>query len=359
MILEGGTDPHNIAALANAARDSYEMHLAGGQPEPIFLVEPGATGVEEVTPRPGTAFILRTSGSTTGTGKLVELPWESILASGTATNDTLGGPGRWLTSLPVHHIAGLQTVLRSVTAGHSPHPYRVGDPIPDGRNYLSLVPTQLTRALQDPSIVSELASVAAILVGGQATPQALLHRGREAGLNLVTTYGMTETCGGCVYDGKPIGNTRVDIDSGRIIIHSPVVTLGYVGGEVFNGRFETSDAGTFTDNTLTVLGRLDDAITTGGMTIMPSLLEDFVATTFNLTSVATSVPDPDWGEKLILVTETEVDLERLRGPVKERLGAEYAPKELLTLADLGLESFPLKDSGKLDRRALARLVKGQ
>lgn len=357
MIVPGGTDPASIRRLAEVARQSYLRHLDGREPEPIFLVEPGATRVEDVTPRPGTAFLLRTSGSTTGTGKLVELPWESILASGDATNEFLGGPGRWLTSLPVHHVAGLQTVLRSVAAGLDPLPYSVGDVLPDERVYLSLVPTQLTRALKNEAVTDQLRSVAAILVGGQATPQALLDAGQEAGLNLVTTYGMTETCGGCVYNGTPIGNTNASIENGRIVIESPVVALGYVGGENFAGRFETSDAGTFTDR-LTVLGRIDDAITTGGMTVMPALLEDLVAELFKQTTIATSVPDPEWGERLILVAEHDLDLELLRSSAKARLGAEYAPKEIRTLRRLGLTSFPLKDSGKIDRRQVSRLVKG-
>lgn len=355
MILEGGTDPDSIERLAHAAAHSLSTHRSGENPEPILLVEPGAENVEDVNPRPGTAFILRTSGSTTGTGKLVELPWESIIASAEATNRSLGGPGRWLASLPVHHVAGLQTVLRSVIEGQSPHPYQLGDPLPEGRTYLSLVPTQLRRALRDRTVTEQLRKVDAILVGGQATPGSLLDEGKAAGLNLVTTYGMTETCGGCVYDGLPIGNTGLAIEDGRIIIESPVVALGYVGGPAFNGRFVTNDAGRITDR-LTILGRIDDAITTGGMTIMPTLLEDLVASLFGQASIASGIPDPEWGEKLVLVTEASMNTKELRSAAKEKLGVEYAPKDVISLAELGLDAFPLKDSGKIDRRTLAQIL---
>lgn len=356
MILTGGTDPRTIEKLAAAAAQSLADHRAGRAIEPILLADPEARNVEEVSVRPGTAFLVRTSGSTTGTGKLVELPWESILASATATSDALGGPGTWLASLPVHHVAGLQTVLRSVIAGLDPVPYRLADPLPGGRTYLSLVPTQLRRALKDPDVVEQLRGVSAILVGGQATPQALLDEGADAGLTLVTTYGMTETCGGCVYDGRPIGSTALALEDGRIIIEGPVVALGYAGEEAFHGRFVSNDAGEITDR-LTVLGRIDDAITTGGLTILPYLLEELLAESFSLTGVAVGAPDREWGERLVVVTEQEADAKKIQKHAKKVLGAEYSPKEVISASRLGLDGLPLKDSGKIDRRAIAQLIR--
>lgn len=356
MILEGGTDPDNIRTLADAAARSLADHRAGLLPEPILLVPPGHRDTPQVESRPGTAFLLRTSGSSTGTGRLVEIGWSSIVASAEATADELGGPGRWLASLPVHHIAGLQTILRSVLAGLDPLPYKLGDRVPEGRTYLSLVPTQLRRVLQDPALCEELAGVDRILVGGQATPAALLAEGRTRGLNLVTTYGMTETCGGCVYDGRPIGDTAVALDDGRIIIEGPVVALGYAGLDAFNGRFITDDAGEITDR-LTVLGRMDEAITTGGLTIMPTLLEDLVAELFDVSSVGVGAPDDEWGERLVLVTEGRVDARKIRKQAKQRLGVEYAPKDVISAAELGLEVLPLRDSGKVDRRLVAQLIR--
>lgn len=355
MIVDGGTDPDSIRALAGAAARSLADFRAGRDLEPIMLVEPGAPDPEQVVARPGTAFLVRTSGSTTGTGRFVELPWSSIIASAEATAQALGGPGRWLTSLPIHHVAGLQTVLRSVIAGLEPLPYELGAPLPGGRTYLSLVPTQLRRALDSPEIVSTLAGVDAILVGGQSTPQAVLDQGRESGLALVTTYGMTETCGGCVYDGRPIGETAVALEDGRIIIEGPVVALGYAGEEAFGGRFVTNDAGEISDR-LTVLGRVDDAITTGGLTIMPTALEELVAE-MGVSSVGLGVPDEEWGERLVLVTEGRADAKRIRRLAKQRLGAEYAPKEVISIAQLGLDALPTTGSGKVDRRRLADMLR--
>lgn len=356
MILHGGTSPENITRLAQSAAQSLADFRAGREVEPILLIEPGAEAGDEPPARQGTAFLIRTSGSTTGTGKLVELPWEAIIASAEATSDALGGPGTWLASLPVHHVAGLQTVLRSVLVGLEPFPYTVGDPLPEGRTYLSLVPTQLRRALRDPDLTRVLTGVDAILVGGQATPKVLLDEGRAAGLNLVTTYGMTETCGGCVYDGKPIGATSLALEDGRIIIEGPVVALGYAGQEAFDGTFYTNDAGEITDR-LTILGRIDDAITTGGLTIMPTLLEDFVAERFSIHGIALGAPDPEWGERLVLVTEHEADTKKIQKHAKKALGPEYAPKDVISVSRLGLDSLPLKDSGKIDRRAIAQLIR--
>jgi len=303
MILHGGTSPAHINRLADAAKQSLADFRAGREIEPIMLVEPDGSGIEPPA-RPGTAFLIRTSGSTTGTGRLVELPWEAIIASASATEEALGGPATWLASLPVHHVAGLQTVLRSVIAGRDPVPYRLGDPLPAGRTCLSLVPIQLRRALDDPDVTARLAEIDTILVGGQSTPQALIERGSAAGLRLVTTYGMTETCGGCVYDGKPIGSTGIALEDRRIIVEGPVVALGYAGGEAFSGRFVTNDVGVITDR-LSVLGRIDDAITTGGLTIMPRVVAELVAEMFSIHGVALGVADPEWGERLFFAAEED------------------------------------------------------
>lgn len=356
MRLTGGTSPAAIAGLASAASASLEAHRSGRAPEPIMVLGPDDTS-PEIEARPGTAFLIKTSGSTTGTGRFVELSWEAILASIEATHEALGGPGRWLVTLPIHHVAGLQTVLRSVLAGEEPLPWSLGEPIPEDRTYLSLVPIQLSRVLADDRLIDSLRSVTAILVGGQATAAADLAAGREAGLNLVTTYGMTETCGGCVYDGVPLATVQIKSDP-VITITGDCVALGYAGGEAFNGTFLTSDLGQWQGDRLTILGRADDALTTGGLTIHPAHLENLVRDSFGLASIGLGIPDPTWGQALVLVTERPVDQVAVAARAKETLGPEYAPKRCVDLATLGLGQFPLTSSGKVDRRRLAQIVGG-
>src|SRR5699024_6193112 len=174
---------------------------------------------------------------------------DALLASARATEDLLSGPGRWHLCLPVNHIAGLQVVLRALLAGAAPtvpSPQPAGapsfDPLRfaedllgaiasagDDPVYTSLVPTQLGRALAVPRAAAALARTSAVLLGGASISPQLLERAADAGVPVVRTYGMSETAGGCVYDGLPFPDVDVRISpEGRIILAGPVLADGYV-----------------------------------------------------------------------------------------------------------------------------------
>ena len=192
-------------------------------------------------PDEGTALVVGTSGST-GTPKLAMLPATALAASAAATHDRLGGPGTWLLAMPPHHIAGVQVLLRCVAAGtepgfvdltdgFTPHAFAAAaEQLTGDRHYTALVPTQLGRLLADERAATALAGFDAVLIGGAASPPALLARARDAGVRAVTTYGMSETCGGCVYDGVPLDGTtvRADLD-GRLWLGGPTLATGYLG----------------------------------------------------------------------------------------------------------------------------------
>ncbi|SMY10527.1 AMP-binding protein [Brevibacterium jeotgali] len=201
------------------------------------------------TPRPMPSLVLFTSGST-GPPKGVALSRDALVASARATEDLLSGPGRWHLCLPVNHIAGLQVVLRALLAGAPP---TVASPAPGGGAgfdpsrfaedlgrtlaaagddpvYTSLVPTQLTRVLRRPSSAEVLARTSAVLLGGASISPRLLETAAKAGVPIVRTYGMSETAGGCVYDGLPFPDVDVRIaGDGRIVLAGPVLADGYVG----------------------------------------------------------------------------------------------------------------------------------
>lgn len=200
------------------------------------------------TPRPAPSLVLFTSGST-GTPKGVALGRDTLVASARATEDLLSGPGRWHLCLPVNHIAGLQVVLRALLAGAPPtvaspapagapafDPQRFADDLAqtlraagDAPVYTSLVPTQLTRVLQSPKSAQVLARTSAVLLGGASISPRLLERAADAGVPIVRTYGMSETAGGCVYDGLPFPEVDVRIaGDGRIVLAGPVLADGYV-----------------------------------------------------------------------------------------------------------------------------------
>src|SRR5690606_37280409 len=291
-VLPGGTGREAVAALLAALPGA----LAGSAPA-VHPVDPGAALPPGPAVPPGVAAVVRTSGSTSGTGHLVALDGAALVASARATHERLAGPGQWVACLPSHHIAGLQVLVRSVVAGTEPVVLnttdgfratdlaaavgRLRDDVP---GYLSLVPTQLARVLADDVAVAALRRLSAILVGGARTAAGLLAAARDAGLRVVTTYGMTETGGGCVYDGVPLPGVAVDVDAeSRVWVTGPVLARGYLDDpaadrDTFHVRagrrwLRTADRGSLAGGVLTVLGRLDDVILSGGLNVSAAAVE--------------------------------------------------------------------------------------
>jgi O-succinylbenzoic acid--CoA ligase len=328
----------------------------------------------------GVAAVVATSGST-GNPRGVMLDAAALLASARATHDRLGGPGRWLLALPTDHVAGLQVLVRSVLAGVEPvtaDPRDVRAVAAAAREgqarYAALVPTQLHRVVAAtdgarhrgalPAELAALADLDAILVGGAATPPALLERGRDLGLRLVTTYGSTETSGGCVYDGVPLPGVEVALDDSVVLVTGPTLARGYVDGdpgdfEDRDGRrwFRTADLGRLAqDGRLEVLGRRDDALVVGGTTVWPQDVERVLAELPEVGEVCVvGLPDERWGQvpvALVVPGSGPLDLERARAVVVRTLGSAAAPRRLVAAARL-----PLRGPGKVDRAAAARLAR--
>lgn len=320
---------------------------------------------------PNAALVVATSG-TTGTPKGAMLSASALVASGTATHVRLGGAGSWLLALPAHHIAGMQVLMRSVLAGTDPVILDVStgfDPselpaavasMSGRRRYTSLVPTQLVKALGDPAAAEALASLDAVLLGGAATPVPLQARATEAGINLVLTYGMSETAGGCVYDGAALDGVRVRIDSGRVVLGGPTIALGYRGlpdhpAFAEPGWFRTDDAGTVDDaGLLSIQGRLDEAISTGGLTVVPQVVEAALATHPEVGECAVvGLADERLGQRVVVavVATGPVTLAELRTHAAKSLDPTAAPRELYLV-----DSLPLRGPGKLDRERLRAVL---
>lgn len=316
------------------------------------------------------ALVVTTSG-TTGVPKGAMLTASALRASGDATHERLGGPGQWLLALPTHHIAGLQVLMRGIQAGTEPAILDVsGGFLTSGltsaiagmrgeRRYTSLVPTQLIKALDDPECVLALAGLDAILVGGSATPRPVLERAQDAGLTVVRTYGSSETCGGCVYDGVPLTGVRVRIDDGRVLLGGATLARGYRGipehpAFAEPGWFRTDDAGVFTDGVLTIRGRLDEAITTGGLLVIPQVVEAVLADHPDIAEcVVLGMPDERLGQRVALavvpVPGATPTLDQIREFVTAQLDATAAPRELAVV-----EEIPMRGPGKPNRAALRK-----
>jgi o-succinylbenzoate---CoA ligase len=307
-------------------------------------------------------LVVRTSGST-GAPKDVVLGRPAMLASARAALDRLGGPGHWLLALPGHYVAGLQVLLRATLAGTDPvllEEYddldRAVADLPAGRRYVSLVPTQLRRLLDGHA--GALRVFDAVLLGGAAAPADLLEEARRAGVAVVTTYGMSETCGGCVYDGRPLDGVDVWLDDdGRIHIGGRVLFDGYAGQPALtsqvlvDGALRTPDLGTFdADGRLVVTGRVDDVVVSGGVNVGLGAVEQRVREHPRVKDAAVvGVDDAEWGSRVVacVVAEDDLGLEALRDFVAARLPRTWAPRELRVVPAL-----PLLANGKVDRQAL-------
>lgn len=328
------------------------------------------------------ALVVTTSGST-GEPRAVLLDRAALRASAEATHERLGGPGRWLLTLPVHHVAGLQVVVRSALAGTTPvvapadrgfDPGAVAAalaalPSEQRPRYGSVVPTQLHRILAgDPRDLRPWADLDAILVGGAATPPALLARARAVGLRLVTTYGATETAGGCVYDGRPLAGVAARTDADGVLhLAGPTLARGYLGRpdldaaafvEVDGRRwFRTGDLGEVGDGVVRVHGRADDVVVTGGVKVAPAAVEAVLAALPGVAQVCVvGVPDEEWGQRVVAVVVPAAggsapELDEVRDAVRRTLGPAAAPRRVV-LAD----ALPERGPGKVDRAAVVHLA---
>jgi O-succinylbenzoic acid--CoA ligase len=230
--------------------------------------------------------------------------------------------------------------------------------------YTALVPTQLARILDGPA-AGCLTAYHSILVGAAATPQQLLDRAAGAGARVVTTYGMSETCGGCVYDGRPLDGVAITLGSGgRVLVGGPTLFSGYrlrpdLSAEAFDaaGHLRTADHGELSaDGSLRVLGRLDDVIVSGGENVVPALVEDALMTLPEVAgAVVVGLPDPEWGERVVAVVETR-DGSGLRvSDVRARLAAQLPAAALPRALHLAA-ALPLLATGKPDRAAVRALA---
>ncbi|MGZ5368657.1 MAG: AMP-binding protein [Aeromicrobium sp.] len=313
----------------------------------------------------GEPLVIRTSGSG-GRPKDVVLSHAAMLASATATHQRLGGPGQWLLALPVTGVAGLQVLVRSILAGEEPvlvseHASLTAAlaAMTGARQYASLVPTQLHR-LAAAGDLAVLAGLDALLVGGASVSPALIAQAREAGVNVVRTYGMSETCGGCVYDGVPLDGVRIRFAHDRqILLSGPMLFDGYGDSRedaVVDGWFATADLGELDDDgRLRVLGRNDDVVISGGVNVsLPAVTEVLRAIPGIRDAFAVAVDDAEWGQRVIACVVGEASLDAVRDAVEAAgLPRTWAPRQLLELDEL-----PLLDGGKVDRLMLRRLASG-
>lgn len=341
-------------------------------------------GLGEVAQR--VAVVIETSGSTS-VPKRVMLSTDALLASAAASSVALGGSGQWLLALPAHYVAGVQVLVRSIAAGTEPvvlpaghfdpvvfaqHANRLVEPL----RFTSLVPVQLARlldaAVHDPAVLAALQRFTGILVGGQAVAPAVIAQADGLGVRVLRTYGSSETAGGCVYNGVPIGNTVVRAVGGELEISGSVLAEGYLDDEERTRErfidddgvrwYRTGDLGSVAaDGTVSVTGRADNVIISGGVKVSLDAVENLVRALPGLAgAVVVPADDPVWGQVPVIVAPagapTEfatTELATIRDAVAAQLGPAARPARMVLV-----EAIPLLASGKPDRRALHSLDRG-
>jgi O-succinylbenzoic acid--CoA ligase len=313
----------------------------------------------------GEPLVVHTSGST-GAPKSVLLSHRAVIASAQATIDRLGGPGQWLLALPVSGVGGLQVLVRSILSGHAPVVLADHDDLATAlaefsadRRYAAIVPTQLYRWAEAGEL-AVLAQFDAVLVGGASVDPDLLAAAKAAGVNVIRTYGMTETCGGCVYDGIPLDGAELQVDdASQVMLRGPMLFDGYVDQPHDPGSwFATADRGEITaDGTLRILGRLDDVVVSGGVNVPLAPVEQAIRGMPGVADVAVvGAADPEWGERVVAMAVATHGVELTLASIRDRvegagLPRTWAPRQLVVVPEL-----PVGETGKVDRVRLRALA---
>ncbi len=342
------------------AREQIHQALAGTGPAVLIsssakfdpenesfksLLNQKSQGAEQI------AVLIETSGSS-GAPKLVALSAQAINYSAKVTNQFLGAEigDRWSLTLPLNHIAGINQLTRSINLETSPAPSDG-----EGAQFISVVPTQLHRAIQNKdSFFKNLLAAKKVLVGGAPISEKLIDESRESGISIVTSYGMTEMAGGCVYNSLPLPGVEIRIDgNGLINLKGPMIANSYLGDSEatkkhFQGEwFVTSDLGQLVNGELKIIGRSDDLIISGGEKISAVKVESLIRSHYpDLEIIVIGISDIEWGQALRVVVAGEnrgLTLSQIRDIVGVQIGRFAAPRSLLYL-----EQMPMIGIGKPD-----------
>jgi o-succinylbenzoate---CoA ligase len=313
----------------------------------------------------GDALVVHTSG-TGGAPKLVVFDRHAIDAAVAASALALDATPHdgWLSVLPLAHVGGLLVLLRAVLleAPVTVLPAFDVASFEDDRAsvFTSLVPTMLVRLL---AASADLSRFRAILVGGAHLPSDVRERAERAGARVIETYGLTESCGGIVYDGAPLPGTEMRVDAeGGVELRGPTLMRGYrfdaeatAAAFTDDGWLKPGDAGEIdAEGRLHVIGRVDDLINSGGERVWPHEVETAIAGHPRVAEVGVGGRlDPEWGQRVVawVVPSDPSDpptLEELRELVADSLPRHKAPRELVIV-----DHLPKTFSGKLRRGALA------
>ena len=307
------------------------------------------------------AIVVATTGST-GISKEVALTSHAVIASARASHKFLGAKigQRWSLLLPLTHIAAVNVLVRSLELQSEPLDLRNFQGEYPTADYTAIVPTQLYRALHgDERLLRHLQSAKAVLVGGAHLPQHIREQAVAHRINIVTTYGMSETSGGCVYNGQPLEGVGIEIDENSLVkVSGQILASTYLNSQsdwqsTFDGTwFTTHDIGEFTNGFLQILGRSDEIIISGGENVSLGAIDELLSLHFpECESAAFAVEDPEWGHALHLAIVGEFESSKILTFLENTLGVSAKPKKIYSVS-----AIPRIGIGKIDRKALIELL---
>ena len=284
----------------------------------------------------GDALVIATSGST-GTPKGVVHTYESInrAIQITGTRLNCSSDDHWLACLSLAHVGGLSVVLRAMSyksklsfVDHI-NQDSIDMALKSGATMTSLVPTVLQSV--------DVRQFRTVLIGGAQASGALPP-------NVVTTYGLTETMGGVIYNEVPLDQVEIRISADtEIQIKSPTLFRCYRGStdtKITSGWFNTGDLGELVGGKLKVHGRKDELINTGGYKVWPSSVATSIQEIDQVSDVVVAgTPDDKWGSAVtawIVLKKPAITLklEDIRQHVKKTLPDYCAPQKIYLVAEI-------------------------
>ncbi len=312
------------------------------------------------------ALVLLTSG-TTSNPRAVEIPLTALAHSAESAAVYMKQMAIWLTALPVTSMGGLNTVIRSALTGIEPVIWDgVGGTLKfESENFVpflkavktaslksnlasavSLVPTQLFRLALDKSALTELAELDFVLVGGGGLSDRLKKECLDAGVKLVSTYGATETAGGCVFNGIALDGYEIKIIDGTVQIASENLAWGYRDGEALNRVWNSKDRGEIIDGSLQIQGRSDSVIKVAGVIVDLQDFESQLQNKFPEQEICVvGKDDPQYGQVPLVVTTKEI---QNLNEISFEIFQQALPVRFKLVTQI-----PMLQNGKPDRFAIA------
>ncbi|ABA22250.1 AMP-dependent synthetase and ligase [Trichormus variabilis ATCC 29413] len=289
--------------------------------------------------------------------------------------------------LPLYHVSGLMQFMRSFTTDGKLviQPFKSLEssqisPIKPTEFFISLVPTQLQRLLQNLELTTWLSQFNTVLLGGAPAWDELLEKAKFHNIRLAPTYGMTETASqiatlkpddflnGKINSGQILPHAQVTICNqqgevlpanhiGNITIQAQSLSLGYYPQLVENQNyFQVDDLG-FLDGQgyLNIVGRNSDKIITGGENIYPIEIESAIRATQMVADVCViGIPDQQWGQALTAIyipKDTNTSVSEIKTAISHQLSRFKIPKHWISL-----DTLPRNPQGKISRQQLQQIA---